>query len=260
LRRTDQEFKEEVLRRSGAYRARQKQVRKKVLTTALCFALVIFGIRLMTPMLAMGGSTEAAVNDAMEAPQSPGAAAPFADKCAPMEAEPESAEEEFFIADGAMSVTSATGASQSMPEDFSIRFIWGIVANNIFDTAKGEIQKDLVNAGTATAEFEPAEEMLMEIYNQICLLDITSIEQPMTANSLKARGSDLNYALNPLTTYEITITMNGTNYLIVGDETAKFFQEEEDAVRFMEFVEYLKQLVKTLPEYQALPEAEGGYE
>ncbi|MBR3972644.1 MAG: hypothetical protein IKJ99_01675 [Oscillospiraceae bacterium] len=260
MRRTDQEFKEEVLRRSSAYRAKRKQVRKKVLTTALCFALVIFGIHMVMPMLSMGSSTEAAVNDAMEAPQSPGAAAPFADKSVPMEAEPESVEEEYVMADSSMTMASATGVSQSMPEDFSIRFIWGIVADNIFDTGKGEIQKDLVNAGVATAKFDPSEEMMMEIYNQICLLEITSIEQPMTAHNLKARGSDLNYALEPLTTYEITITMNETNYLIVGDETAKFFQEEEDAVRFVEFVEYLKQLVKTLPEYQALPEAEGAYE
>ena len=65
MRRTDQEFKEEVLRRSSAYRAKQKQTRKKVFTSALCFALMIFGVRMAMPMLAMGGSTETAVNDSM---------------------------------------------------------------------------------------------------------------------------------------------------------------------------------------------------
>ena len=255
MRRTDQEFKAEVLRRSSAYRAKQKQVRKKVFTTALCCGLVIFAIRL-APMLAMGGSTEAAVNDAMEAPQSPGAAAPFADKSAIM---PESAEEEYIL-DTTMAHSTAMGKISEIPEDFSIRFIWGVMANNIFDTGKGEIQKDLVTAGTATAEFEPSEEMLTEIYNQICHLEITAIERPMTADALKARSSDIGYAIIPLTTYEITITMNGVNYHIIGDETAKYFQEEADAVHFMEFVEYLKQLVTALPEYQALPEAVGAYE
>ena len=207
----------------------------------------------------MGSSTEAAVNGMMEAPQSPGAAAFFADKCAPMEMAPESAEEKYAM-DGSMMMTSATGASRSIPEDFSIRFIWGVMENNIFDTGKGEIQKDLVTAGTTTAEFEPTEEMLTEIFEKIQELDITSIDRDLSGTALGKEYPEDNRGMKPLRVFEITIVMDGETYLITGDENAIYFINDEEAARFMEFVNFMIQLVQNIPEYQSLPDAVGGYE
>lgn len=64
MRRTDQEFKAEVLRRSAAYRAERKNRAKKILTTTFCVLFVFTGFIVMQPLLyARGGSTEAAVMD-----------------------------------------------------------------------------------------------------------------------------------------------------------------------------------------------------
>lgn len=77
MRRTNQEFHEEVLRRQREYAARQKQRRKKVMTTALCVIMVIFGGAMTLPFLGgMGGSAapeaaasmEGAMQNAAEAP------------------------------------------------------------------------------------------------------------------------------------------------------------------------------------------------
>lgn len=58
MRRTDREFKAEVLRRSREYRARRRQRRKKLLTTALCVVLCITSLFVAVPMLMpMGGSS-----------------------------------------------------------------------------------------------------------------------------------------------------------------------------------------------------------
>lgn len=62
MRRSDKEFKSEVLRRAAAYKARQRQLRKKMLTTALCVVLVCTGswglIRFGLLDLGMGGSSK----------------------------------------------------------------------------------------------------------------------------------------------------------------------------------------------------------
>lgn len=63
MRRTDQEFKIEILRRSESYRARQRQLRKKLLTAAGCFVMVIFGFGFMLPLFAGGGGTSKSTAD-----------------------------------------------------------------------------------------------------------------------------------------------------------------------------------------------------
>lgn len=60
MRRTNQEFRDEILRREKAYRARQKQRRKTVLTVALCFVLVIFGGAMSLPLMSGMGAGSAA--------------------------------------------------------------------------------------------------------------------------------------------------------------------------------------------------------
>ena len=65
MRRTDQEFKAEVLRRSGEYRRRRKQRSKGVLNAVLCLILVVGGLYLIRPMFASGGTTAPCENAAM---------------------------------------------------------------------------------------------------------------------------------------------------------------------------------------------------
>ena len=56
MRRTDQEFKNEVLRRKDRYRSLQKQRLKGIGTAALCLVLVIFGSVLSMPFLSGMGA------------------------------------------------------------------------------------------------------------------------------------------------------------------------------------------------------------
>lgn len=58
MRRTNQEFKEELLHREAAHRARQAKRQKQLLTAALCAALVFGGVVLLEPLLPSAGSTE----------------------------------------------------------------------------------------------------------------------------------------------------------------------------------------------------------
>lgn len=81
MRRTEQEFKNELFRREQEYRTRQKKRRRAAVNTALCLVLVLCAGIVVLPFLGgMGGSTETA--DSMyadngmmaEGAESPGAA------------------------------------------------------------------------------------------------------------------------------------------------------------------------------------------
>lgn len=63
MRRTDREFKEELQRRTKAYRAQQKKRRKMMLTAALCLVLCVFTLTAV-PAIVGGGFTKSADNAA----------------------------------------------------------------------------------------------------------------------------------------------------------------------------------------------------
>ena len=54
-----------------------------------------------------------------------------------------------------------------MPKDFAIRFSSKYMAEEIYDTYTGTLQKDLVENGTANANFVPSEETLKAIYSKV---------------------------------------------------------------------------------------------
>ena len=62
MRRTDREFKEELQRRTKAYRAQQKKRRKMMLTAALCLVLCVFTLTAV-PAIVGGGFTKSADKD-----------------------------------------------------------------------------------------------------------------------------------------------------------------------------------------------------
>lgn len=65
MRRTDQEFKAEVFRRRDVYWAKQRQRRKRLMTTALCVLLCVTTLWTIAPGFG-GGTKETADNAAAE--------------------------------------------------------------------------------------------------------------------------------------------------------------------------------------------------
>lgn len=249
MRRTDEEFKAEVFRRCEAFRSRKKARVKKA--ALLCLPVLLCGG--LWIMVSSGIMEEAATQTACDNAASV--------ECAEMPAAAEPEEMEMAPAsDGEFGAASGTAglADQQMPADFAIRFTWSIAAENIYDTYAGQLQKDLVLDGVATADFEPDEAVLEQIWQQICLLDIRSIDREMTSAVLTT--TDQAIACEPLTVYKIQFTANGEVYTVKGDETASFYPEDGDAQHFMEFVKFMCGIMQDTPEYQQLPEANGGYD
>lgn len=150
---------------------------------------------------------------------------------------------------------------EEMPDDFAIVWEdWIEESNkNVFDTYKGYIQKDLITAGTARAEFTPSEEVKSEIYSMVreCALD--KISRNLTSSELVGDRGEVVDVI-PCTYYNVTFTALGNTYTISGDYTmSEYISEEEDAANFWNFIQFMSNLYRSVDEYKSLPEAEGGY-
>lgn len=247
MRRTDEEFKAEVLRRSEEFKKRRKKRAKAVLFG--CMPVVLCCTALLALSHGFGGSTEAANQMAFDAAQSV--------ECAESPAAADQAAEEKG-ASGTYGAVEEPMEGQQIPEDFNIRFTWSIGAENVYDTYTGSIQKDLVLDGVAQTAFQPEEAVLEEIYWKLQELDIAAIDRVMTSEVLTT--TDQIMACTPLTVYTIRFTMDGVTYTVEGDCTASGYPEDADAAHFMEFVEFMHAVMWETPEYQQLPETNGAYE
>ncbi len=149
---------------------------------------------------------------------------------------------------------------KKLSEVFAINYSSWIVSNqkNIYDTMEGYIQKDLITEGIARADYSPDEETLTTVWNKISELDLLSIHREMTSTVLT--DSDQAIGMEPCTSYEIVIRMNGRESTIKGDETAWYYRDtDEQADSFVKFVYFMNQLMMDTGEYKSLPEAVGGY-
>ena len=153
-----------------------------------------------------------------------------------------------------------TDQSSAIPQDFAIRFSSRYVAEEIYDTYTGTIQKDLIANGTAMAAFVPSQETLEAIYGAVMEYQICSIDRKLT-NDVLADKDGPQFNMNPNRSYEITITADGRTYTIRGDDTAQgFTATDQDARYFVSFIGFMKSVLYETPEYKKLPDAVGSYE
>ena len=127
------------------------------------------------------------------------------------------------------------------------------------DTATGKLQKDLLADGTASAEFQPDEELLQQLYELVSRDGFLSISREMTAQELATDGTAA--GVSPNTCYEITVTMNGKQTVVRGDQTAAAYADTDaDAACFVAVTDELQQIVRELPEWKAMSESDGDYQ
>ena len=143
----------------------------------------------------------------------------------------------------------------SRPDDFAIYYEWGYSSNNYLDTFNGKISKDLITAGKAEGEIKVSEEMLDRIYFALKRYDIASIPVEVNSENCAAPGQGTVY-MTPCAHYVIRFRADGKEYAVRGDDTGEGYPQSEE---FFDFVFFMTVLVESTPEYQAFPEAVGGY-
>lgn len=81
----------------------------------------------------------------------------------------------------------------------------------------------------------------------------------MTAQELATDGTAA--GVSPNTCYEITVTMNGKQTVVRGDQTAAAYTDTDaDAACFVAVTDELQQIVRELPEWKAMPESDEAYQ
>ena len=101
---------------------------------------------------------------------------------------------------------------------------------------------------------------LQRLYELVCKYRLTDIDREMTSQEL-ADDKSKAVSMIPLEHYEISVTLNGRSLLICGDQTAVYHMtSDEDAANFINAVTSVKKAVTELPEWTALPPANGGYD
>ncbi len=151
--------------------------------------------------------------------------------------------------------------TEQMPQDFAISFAWwhNPEQKNSMDTAAGELRKDLLADGTASAEFQPDDDLLQRLYELVSRDGFLSIDREMTAQELAKDGTAA--GVSPNTCYEIAVTLNGKQTVVRGDQTAAMYTEtDEDAACFMAVADELKQIVQELSAWKVLPDVDGAYQ
>ena len=166
-----------------------------------------------------------------------------------------------LLAAGCAKTPAQTAKTEQMPQDFAICFAWwyNLEQKNSMDTATGKLQKDLLADGTASAECQPDEELLQQLYELVNRDGFLSISREMTAQELATDGTAA--GVSPNTCYEITVTMNGKQTVVRGDQTAAAYTDTDaDAACFVAVTDELQQIVRELPEWKAMPESDGAYQ
>lgn len=141
---------------------------------------------------------------------------------------------------------------QEMPGDFDflVRYGYGENTKNEINTYHDTVVKDLIANGTATANITLTGEEMSSIYDKMKEIGMM---RPM-----KLVPDKVNCSAVPHQEDHWQITANGaTVNLTWSDEPCEL---TEDAGRLLALRNFVADIIASKEAYQALPEAEGGYE
>lgn len=139
---------------------------------------------------------------------------------------------------------------EQKPEDFAFSVRYGITAKNEINTFNGTVTKDLIAKGTATANLKLTDAEMTDIYKRIRDLNVLG--------DLKLEVEDKGCAQIPYEEEHWLIQINGEHRAL--DWSEENCQITSDARKLKELRDSIHKLVSSRSEYQALPEAEGGYD
>lgn len=154
-----------------------------------------------------------------------------------------------FVA-GCSTTTPTPSLPETMPDDFSFVLDYGVNGKNQLDTRKGTYTKDLILNPAVTTSLALSQTEKTEIYNMMQEIDILSYPDEFVPES--------SHHVTPYQSYHLTISYNG-------QEKSIFWADESvattvEATKLREIFMRIHEIVTNKDEYQALPEASGGYD
>jgi hypothetical protein len=157
---------------------------------------------------------------------------------------------------GALLIMTGCGSKETampieMPSDynFSVRYGYGDMTKNEINTYEDTVTKDLIMNGAATARLIISEDEMRDIYAKMREIDIMAAKKlPKKKGCFRTPSNEENWK----------ITVNGETMTFAW--TDEYCDMTEDANQLLELRKYIQNIVEDTEAYQALPEAEGGYD
>ena len=139
---------------------------------------------------------------------------------------------------------------ESPPKDFNFFIQFGIGKRNEINTFDGVVTKDLIEAGTATANLTFTEEEMDLIYAKMKEINIAETKQFIPET--------IDCAQEPYEEDEWNILINGET--IRHSVSGAYCEPTSDAMQLIELRDFIFDMIKGKDNYKKLPDSEGGYE
>ncbi|WP_052415723.1 hypothetical protein [Paenibacillus graminis] len=148
------------------------------------------------------------------------------------------------------SPAAAAAMPEQMPGDFAFSVRYGITAKNEINTFKGRVTKDLISKGSAAAKLRLTDAEISGIYQQMREMNVLG--------DMELEIADKSCRQAPYEEEHWIIRVNGEQKELAWSE--EYCQIPPDAKKLKELRTRIVKLVQSKSEYQALPEAVGGYD
>lgn len=148
-----------------------------------------------------------------------------------------------------INVIDTNKIDKQIPDDFNFILKYGVGAKNVLNTFEGTYTKDLILAGTYTAEFKITKEEMKEIFIKVSQIDV--LEYP---NVFVPTSNRFSY---PSSSFYLEIKMNGHIKRITWNKNT--MADTPKATKLKDLIYFIESIIEFNPDHKKFPEIEGGY-
>lgn len=146
---------------------------------------------------------------------------------------------------------------QNDSDDFNFILKYGIGAKNVVNTFDNEYTKDLILDGTVITKLTLTKEEKEQILNDMIKINIFDYPDKYTPPYKDNPDPDIDYRVSPHGTYYFKIYYKGKTKEINWDNTNN--SKAEKAIKLLELIWKIDDIIRTKDEYKKLPEPNGEY-
>ena len=144
---------------------------------------------------------------------------------------------------------------KEIPQNFSIRYSFGVEEKNVVDTSKNMYMKDMVCDPSQDYEIVLDAEDLNKIYEALLENDLFSIKEDLTQNC-DALGQCVE--VTPLSSVTLTVSINA-NKKTVKWRANYYNQNDPDVAKFREIQSTIEEIISEKEEELEIPEPRCAY-
>ncbi len=146
-----------------------------------------------------------------------------------------------------------TGCADVAKSDFNFTFKYGITARNILDTFHGTFTKDMISAPSITIDLPLSDKEMDSIYQKMVEIDFFNYPDEFKVNVT----GDVIGTVTPYPSYYFYVEHPAGGKVLRWEDEITNPDVKADKLR--ELIVFIRGIIESRAEYQALPKPSGGY-